>query len=159
MKTSKPILIAVALVSLGLIGFALYLQHVEGMLPCPLCIIQRYVFLAVAIISLLVALLPRGAIRAGASLAALTALGGAGVAGWHLWVKANPTVSCGIDPLETSLNKIPTAELLPFVFKADGLCSAEYAPILGLSIPQWSLAWFVIFAIVLFWAALRQQHR
>lgn len=158
MKTSRPVLLAVAALSLGLIAFALYLQHAQAMLPCPLCIIQRYVFAAVAVICLVFAALPRGATKPGATLAALAALGGAGVAGWHLWVKANPTVSCGIDPLETSLNRIPTAELLPFVFKADGLCSAEYAPILGLSIPQWSLFWFAVFAIVLFWAALRQSR-
>lgn len=158
MKTSKPVLLAVAFVSLALLGFALYLQHVQNMMPCPLCIIQRYAFAAVAVICLLFALLPRSAIKLGANLAALAAVSGAAVAGWHLWVKAHPTVSCGIDPLETSLNTIPTAELLPFLFKADGLCTADYAPILGLSIPQWSLVWFVIFAILLIWASLRQTQ-
>lgn len=158
MKTSKPVLLAVAIISFALLGFALYLQHVENMLPCPLCIIQRYAFAAVGLICLLFAILPRGTVKTGATLGTLAALAGAGVAGWHLWVKAHPTVSCGIDPLETSLNKIPTAELLPFMFKADGLCTTEYAPILGLSIPQWSLAWFIIFALVLIWAALRQQN-
>jgi disulfide bond formation protein DsbB len=159
MKTSKPVLLAVAAISIALLGVALYLQHVQNMLPCPLCIIQRYAFAAVAVICIVFAILPRGAVKLGALLGALAALVGAGVAGWHLWVKANPTVSCGIDPLETSLNKIPSADLLSFLFKADGLCTTEYAPILGLSIPQWSLAWFAIFAVVLIWAALRQQSR
>ncbi len=151
MKTSKPALLVVALISLALLGVALYLQHVERMLPCPLCIIQRYLFAAIALICLVFALLPGkgSAAKAGAGLGLLTALGGAGVAGWHMWIQAHPTVSCGIDPLETSLNTFPTANLLPFLFKADGLCSAGYAPIFGLSIPQWSLVWFVIFAIVL----------
>jgi disulfide bond formation protein DsbB len=158
MKTSKPVLLAVALISLALLGFALYLQHGRDMLPCPLCILQRYAFAAVAVICLIFVLMPRGATRLGANLGALAALTGAGIAGWHLWVKANPSVSCGIDPLETSLNKIPTAELMPYVFRADGLCSAEYAPILGLSIPQWSLIWFVVFAILLIWASLRQSQ-
>ena len=31
----------------GLIGVALYLQHGLDMLPCPLCVIQRYLFLAI----------------------------------------------------------------------------------------------------------------
>jgi disulfide bond formation protein DsbB len=149
MQTSKPVLLTVALASIALLAVALYLQHVENMLPCPLCVIQRYVFAAIALICLVVASLPRAAMKAGAALGALAALGGAGVAGWHLWVKAHPTVSCGIDPLETSLNTIPTANLMPFLFKADGLCTTEYAPIFGLSIPQWSLLWFVVFLIVL----------
>jgi disulfide bond formation protein DsbB len=158
MKTSKPVLVAVALVSLALLASALYLQHGKNMLPCPLCIIQRYAFAAVALVCLIFAALPSGATRLGARLGALAALSGAGVASWHLWVKAHPTVSCGIDPLETSLNKIPSAELLPFLFKADGLCTAEYAPILGLSIPQWALLWFVVLAVVLVWASLRQSR-
>lgn len=158
MKTSKPVLIAVGLIALGLVGFALYLQHVEGQMPCPLCVIQRYMFILLALVCFISAALPRGVTKAGASLGVLAALGGAGVAGWHVWVKAHPTVSCGIDPLETALNRYPTAELLPFVFKADGLCSAEYPPILGLSNPQWSLIWFLTFALILIWAALRRSR-
>lgn len=158
MKTSKPVLLGVALISLALLAFALYLQHVEKMLPCPLCIIQRYLFAALALICLICTFLPRGAGKPGAGLGLLAALGGAGVAGWHIWLQAHPALSCGIDPLETSLNKIPTATLLPDIFKADGLCSTGYAPILGLSIPQWSLIWFVIFAIVLATVAFRRSR-
>jgi disulfide bond formation protein DsbB len=158
MKTSKPVLLIVAAIALALLGVALYLQFVEHMLPCPLCIMQRYAFAAVAIICLVAATLPPRATRAGAAFGLLAAVTGAGIATWHLWVKAHPTVSCGIDPLETSLNKIFTAELLPFLFKADGFCTTEYAPILGLSIPQWSLVWFVIFIVALGWAALRRQR-
>jgi disulfide bond formation protein DsbB len=156
MKTSKPVLVAVGVIALSLVGFALFLQHVKGQMPCPLCVIQRYAFVVLALICFLFAALPRGAVRFGSLLGALTALGGAGVAGWHIWVKANPSVSCGIDPMETALNRLPTAELLPTVFKADGFCSAEYPPILGLSNPQWSLIWFVALALVLIWAALRR---
>lgn len=158
MKTSKPVLLAVGIIALSLVGFALYLQHVKNMLPCPLCVIQRYIFVGLALACFMFAALPRALTRLGAALGALVALSGVGVASWHLWVKAHPSVSCGIDPLETSLNKIPTAELLPYVFKADGLCSTEYAPILGLQTPDWSLIWFSIFALVLIWAALRQSR-
>lgn len=158
MKTSKPILLAVAILSFALLGVALYLQHVKDMAPCPLCIIQRYAFAAIGILCLVFAILPRSMVKLGTGLSILAALGGAGTAGWHLWVKAHPNVSCGIDPLETTLNRIPTAEMLPFLFKADGFCTAEYDPILGLSIPQWSLIWFVIFFVVLLWTMLRRQR-
>jgi disulfide bond formation protein DsbB len=154
MKTSKPVLIIVALISLALLGVALYLQFVERMLPCPLCIMQRYAFAAIAVICLVTAILPAKAVKAGASLGTLAALSGAGVALWHLWVKAHPSVTCGIDPLEISLNTIPTAKLMPFLFQADGLCTTEYAPILGLSIPQWSLLWFIVLAVILIRVAI-----
>lgn len=157
MKNSKSQLMSIAFISMALLGAALYLQHGMGMQPCPLCVIQRYIFSGIAIVCLLGASLPPAGERASALLGGLLAIGGAGTAGWHLYVKANPTVSCGIDPLETTLNTIPTAELLPFLFKADGLCSADYAPILGLSIPQWSLLWFVILGFAIFRAAFKRR--
>ena len=92
------------------------------------------------------AFLPAAAARIGAGLGALGALAGAGVAIWHVWIIAHPGVSCGIDPMETSLNKIPTAE-----------CTDAIDPILGLSIPQWSLAWFSVFAIILLWTAFKRR--
>lgn len=160
MNPYRPVLLAVALVSMILLAVALYLQHVMNMLPCPLCVIQRYAFAAVAIICLVAAgRRSLGAQRTGTGLAAVAALAGVGTAGYHLWIKANPTISCGIDPLETSLNTIPTARLLPFLFQADGLCTTEYEPILGLSIPQWSFIWFAIFAIALGWTAWRRVVR
>ena len=157
MNQAKSILLAVAFIALALLGTGLYLQHVENMLPCPLCVIQRYAFSAVALISLITAFLPKGALKPGAILAALCSLAGAGVACWHVYIKAHPTVSCGIDPMETALNKIFIAKALPFLFRADGLCTTEYAPIFGLSIPQWALIWFLILAIALLFAAFRRR--
>ncbi|AKZ61774.1 dihydrolipoamide acyltransferase [Herbaspirillum hiltneri N3] len=148
MQRSKSLLLLVALACIALLGIALYLQIVEEMLPCPLCIIQRYLFAAIALICIIFAFLPPRAAKTGAGLGLLAALGGVGTAGWHLWVQAHPGTSCGIDPLETSLNNVPTANLFPLLFKADGLCATPY-PFLGLSIPQWSLICFVLIAAVL----------
>lgn len=157
MKQKKLILLFISLICIALLGFALYLQFMRDMLPCPLCIMQRYAFALVALLCLIAATLPALGMRIVAGLATLAAAGGAGIAGRHLWIKANPTVSCGIDPLETLLNKLPFADWLPFLFQADGLCITEYDPIFGLSIPQWSLVWFVLFAIVLAAVTLRRR--
>ncbi|GGI18816.1 disulfide bond formation protein B [Oxalicibacterium faecigallinarum] len=157
MNTTKTMLITVAFIAIGLLAFALYLQHIEGMQPCPLCVIQRYAFAAIALFCLIAAALPPAGERAGAALGALTAIAGAGVAGWHIHVKSSPDVSCGIDPLETTLNTIPTAELMPFLFKADGLCSTNYAPILGLSLPQWALLWFAVLSVAMMRVALKRR--
>lgn len=157
MNSTKTLLIAIALACVGLLGYALWLQYGRDMLPCPLCIIQRYAFAGVALLCLVAAFLPGTARRIGIGLAGLAAIAGAGVAMRHLWIKAHPSTSCGIDPLETSLNTIPTAKLLPFLFKADGLCTTDYPPILGLSIPQWSLAWFSLFVVALAWLLLRKR--
>ncbi len=149
MNRTKITLISTTLICLGLLAFALYLQLVEKMLPCPLCVMQRYAFVAIAISCLIALALPRALHRIGFGLGLVSALSGIGIAGYHLWILAHPAVSCGIDPLETGLNKIFLAEALPVLFKADGLCDTPYPPIFGLSIPAWAMIWFVIFALVL----------
>jgi disulfide bond formation protein DsbB len=155
---AKPVLALVALIAIGLLGVGLYLQLVQEMLPCPLCILQRYAFALTALVCLITVALPNQYLRAGAALASLAAITGAGIAIRHLWVKAHPTISCGIDVLEVFLNKIVFANWLPTLFEADGLCATEYDPILGLSIPAWALIWFTIFAVSLSLLALRYRR-
>ncbi len=157
-RYAKPLLLLTALACIAMLAVGLYLQQVLDMLPCPLCILQRYAFAAVALACLVTVGLPASATRMGAALAGAASLTGAGIAIRHLWVKAHPEISCGIDPLETALNKVFIAEWFPTLFQADGLCSTEYAPILGLSIPQWALAWFTVFAIVTGAIALRKRR-
>ncbi len=156
MPSSRNLLLAIAGTSFALVGVALYLQHVHQMLPCPLCVIQRYLFLAVGLCALVGALGDK--VKAGAGLALLGALGGLGVVGKHLYVLANPGFSCGIDPLETALNRIPTAELMPWLFRADGLCETATDALFGVSIPQWSAIWFVILTVALVWVLVRRSR-
>ncbi|MBC7452185.1 MAG: disulfide bond formation protein B, partial [Massilia sp.] len=96
MITSRSLLLAIAGICFALIGAALYLQHALHLLPCPLCVIQRYLFLAIAVCCLIGAVGDRP--RLGAGLGLIGALGGLGVVGKHLWVLAHPGLSCGIDP-------------------------------------------------------------
>jgi disulfide bond formation protein DsbB len=154
MITSRSILRAIALVCLALVGAALYLQHAQNMLPCPLCVIQRYLFIAIALCCAVGAY--GGKPRLGAGLGLIGALAGLGVVGKHLWVLAHPGLSCGIDPMETALNKIPTATMLPWLFKADGLCEDARDTLFGLSIPQWSAVWFVLVTGVLIYLLVRR---
>jgi disulfide bond formation protein DsbB len=138
----RPLLFAIAFASFALIGAALYLQHVVDLLPCPLCVIQRYAFLGIGVFALVGALGKRPLLWAALALA--SGIGGLATAGKHLYVLANPGFSCGIDPMETFLNKIPTATLMPWLFEADGLCERADDLIMGLNIPQWAAVWFVI---------------
>ncbi|BDT56822.1 disulfide bond formation protein B [Massilia varians] len=156
LPSNRQILFAISSICFALIGVALYLQHVHDMLPCPLCVIQRYMFLGIGVASLVAAI--SGKVRAGTVLALLAALGGLVTVGKHLYVIANPGFSCGIDPMETFLNKIPTAEYLPWLFRADGLCEGATDGILGLAIPQWSAVWFVVLTVLLAFVLLRKKR-
>ncbi|WP_295994233.1 disulfide bond formation protein B [Rugamonas sp.] len=156
MIQTRTLLLSVAAACIAAFGAALYLQHAMDMLPCPLCVIQRYLFLAIAVFCLIGAY---GMPKTGAALALLAAIGGLGTAGRHLWVLGHPGLSCGIDPMETILNRVPTATYLPFLFRADGMCEDALAPVLGLSVPQWSFVCYGLCALVLAWALVRRNRR
>jgi protein dithiol:quinone oxidoreductase len=46
-----------ALVCIGMLAFGMYLQHVVGLEPCPMCIVQRYALILVAACALFAGLL------------------------------------------------------------------------------------------------------
>ena len=107
MPSNRTILIAIATVCFGVIGVALYLQHAKNMLPCPLCVQQRYAFIITGIFALLAAFVPRQKLWAALGLASI-AWGGYTVAK-HINVINHPGFSCGIDPLETCCSCWPVA--------------------------------------------------
>ena len=49
LRRERSLLVLLGFVCLGLVGGALYLQFAKHEDPCPLCIIQRYLFLLIAL--------------------------------------------------------------------------------------------------------------
>ena len=73
MKNSRTVLLLIAALCFLMLGVAMYLQHAMHMAPCPLCVIQRYLFLAIGIACLAGAAAKRPKI--GAGIGVLAALG------------------------------------------------------------------------------------
>ena len=150
-----------SLFSLGLVAFAVVLQQTgyQGVsfLPCPLCILQRVGYLGVAISCFLaVGISPLRKLFH--VLAVLSAAYGFSVAARQVWLLSHPESSCGIDPLEMWINQFQLAKGLPWLFKADGLCSAKLPAILGLQVPEWSLLWFGVLLLVLLITFFRKSR-
>ena len=147
--------------SLGLVAFAVVLQQVgyQGVsfLPCPLCILQRVGYLGIAI-SCFLAVGIASLRKLFHGLAVLSAGYGASVAARQVWLLSHPEASCGIDPLEVWINQFQLAKGLPWLFKADGLCSAKLPAILGLQVPEWSLFWFGVLFLVLLITFFRKSR-
>ena len=155
MPQNRTLLLMIGLTGFAMLGVALYLQHVKEMMPCALCVFQRYAILFVGIFSLIAASANKTKIWTG--LALFAALCGVGTIARHLYVLAHPGFSCGIDPAETFLNKIPTATMMPWLFKAEGLCEDARDLVLGLSIPQWSAVGFAVVTLGLVIALVRRR--
>lgn len=146
----------------ALLGFGLYLQHVKGIEPCPMCILQRYAFALIALIALVGALHgPLAGIRKGyAVLLMLVSLVGAGIAARQSWLQLYPPELAECGPgLEYILDTFPLAEALPKVFRGAGDCSLVKWDFLGLTIANWSLICFAILTIMATVALFRSPPR
>lgn len=147
----------------GLVGFGYYLQYGQGLEPCPLCLVQRGFFYAVMAIFALGALHgPRawGRTVYGA-LASLVSLGGAAAAGRQVWLQHLPpdkVPQCGPD-LYFMLDNFPLSRTLQTLISGTGECAVVDWTFLGLSIAEWSLAWFVALACYLLWIAVAKGRR
>lgn len=144
----------------GMLAFGYYLQFLVGLEPCPLCIIQRLLLLAVGI-GFLAAAVHHPAGRVGAGLyggaIALFAVLGIAVAGRHVWLQHIPAEQrppCG-PALDFLLSTFGPIEGLARVLRGSGECGAVDWTLLSFSIPEWTLAAFVAFIAWAVWIARR----
>lgn len=151
-----------ALVPAGLLGFGYFLQYFQGQDPCPLCHVQRAFYYATGAVFLVAAL--HGPGRIGqivySALGLLFALGGFGVAARHVWLQHLPpdqVPACGPD-LFFMLENFPLGRTLQKLFAGSGQCAEVHWRFLGLSIPEWSLAWFAALAAFAVWLMLRRAR-
>lgn len=147
----------------ALMGFALYAQHGLGLEPCPLCIFQRIALIALGLVLLAATLHGPGPIggRFYGILAGLCALGGAIVAGRHVWLQSLPpdkVPSCG-PGLDYLLDTFPLAEALKQVFSGSGECAKVDWTFLGQSMPVWVLACFVVLGVAAVANGMRRTPR
>ena len=128
----------------GSVAYALYVQYGMLMQPCPLCILQRVVFLAMGVFFLAGAIHNPGAFgrKVYAALVGLSAIAGLAVAGRHVAIQLAPADQlsfCGGMGLDYMLEAMPLTEALVIVFKGSGECAKIDWSFLGLSMPMWTL--------------------
>ena len=150
--------LAGALIVAALFCAALYLQYVLRQEPCPLCMIQRVIFIVIGMLFFIAALLNAGRIgsRVYSILIALFALGGAAVASRHIWIQHLPKdqiPACG-PGLDFMLKHFPMSEVWQELMHGSGECAAKGWTFLTFGIPEWSLVWYVllgVFAVAVGW--------
>ena len=140
----------IALSGIGMLVFGLYLQHVVGLNPCPMCIVQRYALIGVMLIAWVGSRLRKpGAVAVLGVLLALMAGLGAFVAARQSWLQWYPPeiVTCGRD-FYGMVENFPINRAIPMIFKGSGDCTKVDWTFLGGSIANWSFVAFVGFALM-----------
>lgn len=145
-----------------LLAYAFYEQFQMGVEPCPMCIFQRLAFIAMGIVFLIAALhAPRAkGQRVYAVLVAIGALIGIGVAINHLRMQFTPhdPMMAGCGPgLSYLLDSFPLTDALKKAFTGSGDCGEINWTFLGITMPGWTLIWYVILGTGAIWAGFRRR--
>jgi protein dithiol:quinone oxidoreductase len=150
---------AALIFALGLVTTGVLLSEFMRLAACPLCIVQRMLYLLVALLALVgIAVAKTFGRRIVA--AAMTVVAGAGmfVGGYQSWIQrfAQDT-SCSGRPTWWEDLVDWAGHQAPILFRADGLCSDPGWKFLGLSIAEWSLVCFTLLFLLSAYTVLRKR--
>ncbi len=149
----------IGLVCVAMLAFGLYLQHVVGLEPCPMCIVQRYALVVVAVLAGLAAATRAKGLQIGAGLLLLLSAGfGAFVAARQSWLQWYPPeiATCGRD-FYGMIETFPLQRAIPMIFKGSGDCTKIDWTFLGGSIANWSFVSFAAIALLALALLLAQR--
>lgn len=147
LASSRPLFFLAFLGCVLIMVAALYLEHVVGLEPCPLCVVQRICVVAFGLVCLVAALHGPGRFgqRVYALLALLCALGGAATAGRQIWLQSVPPdqLEACLPGLEYMIEAFPLQEIVSKVFRGTADCAEVNWTLFGMSLPEWSLLAFL----------------
>lgn len=153
MRRDRFLAAMAAAVCFGAVIYAvLWLEGRLGLEPCPLCVLDRVVFVIAGTVFMLAALHGAGMVgqRVYAVLVLLPLAGGIGIAGRHVWLQhlpADRVPACGPD-LGYILESFPFGQALELILRGSGSCAEIQWRFLGLSIPEWTLILFTGLALL-----------
>ncbi|MEO6032596.1 MAG: disulfide bond formation protein B [Burkholderiaceae bacterium] len=144
---ARGLFAGIAIACLAAVGAALVSQHFFDMQPCPWCVLQRVVYLAIALACLIGLAWSSAAGRVVAGgLALLLALCGAAAALWQHY-RAAASASCNLTSADRIISTLQLDRALPSVFEPRASCADAAVSLLGVPYDFWSLVLFVLIAI------------
>lgn len=162
--TPRLLWILLAVGSAAIALMSLILTPWLNLEPCHLCIVQRGLFMLLALFAVLAAWaaqprVPPVIAALPAVIFALLAGFGSGVATWQSWLQWQPLdddLSCvGAQPGPLELLVEWLGQQMPSLFLASGFCEDEQLDILGLSLANWAWIAFTLSLAAAIWLLWR----
>jgi disulfide bond formation protein DsbB len=152
----------VALLSFGLVGGGVVMAQLLNLAACPLCILQRMLYLLLSLAGLLGFAVARHATLRRLAALLMAGIAGTGifVAGYQVWIQRfAPKTDCAVNEPWWETFVYWAGDQVPLLFRPSGLCSDPAWKFLSLSIAEWSLMAFTAMLLVALVAAFRRQRR
>ena len=156
--TPRLLLTVVSLACAASVGLALVAQHRHGMEPCPWCILQRMLFVLLAVLGLVAAALPSLGRRLLSGLGLVCAMGGMAAALWQHFVAAQ-SASCALTLADRIISATGLDVRWPEAFEVRASCADAAVSVLGVPFELWSLALFALTGVVLLVNVLASGRR
>ena len=159
--TSQHLRLGIVIGVVSLLSFGYYLQYVEGLEPCPLCITQRFFLFTSGCLGLIAWLHKPSKLgtKVYTAIGSLLAVAGAGFASRQLYLQSLPAdqaPACG-PSIDFIFQTFPLTDALSILLRGDGNCAEVAWRFLGLSIPGWTVITFTCLAVA--WLLqLRNAH-
>ena len=157
----RRVLAAISLASVGMLVFGLYLQHYLDLNPSPMCIVQRYALIFVAVFAGLASATGKKSLWITGTLLTLLSAGfGAFTAANQSWLQWFPpeVATCGRD-LYGMIETYPLKRAIPKIFRGGGDCSVVDWTFLGGSIANWSFICYTLISLVCVAVLVRCMRR
>ena len=156
-------LVIVLLVVISMLFAIYYLEGVLYLDPCPLCMVDRGILVAIAIVCFVAFIHnSKGIMRwIYSGLAGLCGIVGMGVAARHIWLQGLPpdqVPECGPD-LSYMLDVFPLGDVIKRIFTGSGQCAEVSWTFIGLTIPQQTLFLFILLFLLVVIAHIKSNHQ
>lgn len=155
-KPQKNLAYAVVLAcTAGLVG-SLIAQHVAGLQPCALCMLQRMLLVGALLCSF-----PMISTNAPLRWASILGTSGFSFAGlyWALQqFDASTRASCGLSKTAMWIESLGLDQLAPWFFEIRVSCAGALPQFLGLDVPMWSALTFLA-VMGLSWSCIPTKSR
>ncbi len=143
-----------------LLALASYLQRVKGLEPCPLCMVQRLIFIGMAILFFIGIFLPARprVVKVHYSFVLLLVSLGLVAVFRQLWLihfSAEQVPSCGAD-FYYMVQHLPWGQVLSEIVQGQGDCARDVWKVAGIGLPAWSALAFLFFWVVAIWQLCRK---
>lgn len=156
-RTTGRLLHAVALLCLIAVAIALVSQHVFNLRPCAWCVLQRLIYLCVAVVCWLGILAGRILpLRRLAALVALLLCAGGVLAAWYQYDVAAHLFSCSQTFADRFMVGLGLDAHVPWLFGIFASCMDAQVKVLGVEYALWSLGLFCVLGLMSLAALLRR---
>lgn len=140
----------IATLCLAAVGVALVSQHVFDMAPCAWCVFQRLIYLAIALICIVLKVIGRGSagsVRVGGVFCFLLAAAGVAAA-WYQYSVASNLFTCDLTFADRFMVSSGLDASVPWLFGIYASCMDARVDVLGIEYALWSLALFVVVGLL-----------